>query len=1575
MSSPAQTPLDPSEYTFAPAAKPVPLDQSEYTFEQPKAKSVPGADTVYGPHSSPPGFNTTGAAQDDETLYQQAMKAQAASPSPERSPIPTRYMGLPTAEEKAALRGTMPQVNQQPPPFGAPKTAQVKQPEPTPAPAQRLPGGREIPTWMAMEPDRDFEQKDQAVKQWLAAKRYAWESADWKKMPPDLPPELRAWGAQSYPELRLPKWNGEPLGEGLAEKASHRMTRIGRVTGGDIGEAAANPIPEPELRTASPKVQQTMKNVGAAGRGIGSFVGGTAADPTNLMLLTGVGALPKLGQRLAALGFAFQLGKGAYEKAGQIGEVWDRSDIPQEQKVEMVTDLILNTAMAAASASHGLRPGEPRLTTEQERQMLAEVDALGEDNRRQIEQRIQEKLGAKNQPQPIQPLDASEVTFAEPENAPQAPRNAPGTTQAEILPSKAQQPQAEAAASGAGQKTGAIQPLNANEVTFAERRTSSEPYTGVERRKPVNPVTATSRVPELRRDLLQETEPGKRAEIQQAIDRESQIASERTPEMEKKLEGLTERPISSKGKMGEYPTKLELVLGPHQTPYLTRDGLATDPTLPHNEQPWREVGNRDIHAYMQHTGYVRLMGAKDELGVEMVSPPSPAQIDAIQRAAGGNKIVWDISNEQGKIQHSGTAADIREFEKSIAGKFTGEKPIPSKVAVEKPSEKAPVYEQHYQGPLDIETIKGIKDSAQNPDVRRTAQAVFEAVTDSGMKIEDAMNLNGTDELAKEMGGRFNVDLNEPDEAQEAINRGVFSEDQLYTMQGVPPAFVPKLLSEGILHEEYPGENEDAYRITGGNVARLDARVAELMGEHNLIQAANRVSPESTGKPIIEGKLEQQKPKQLTGESDITKPQRVVPGGKSAYTGKETGISDLEELTQSIANQKSAKTLNQRIEAGINRGQETSAKDAISQALGKAKGVMAALFDAYKRPVRWTAYEDATGKWSGAEQRAALSARRFADTITKQVPDKLTREAISNWIEADGDENILRARADKSKEPYKAGYEKALELTDEQKTIARNIANFHEATGQEAIKTGVMQHAVENYVQHIYKDKPEMLARIRAEQNFASLQTKPSFSKQRTLPTYFDAEQLGFTPKNKDVAYLTVVHEQALREAIAARNYIRSLMEGKDENGRPLAAISWASAKEVSGKDAEGNQRDPAYLITPNLKPGEEFADYRKFDHPALRDWRWAGEIDGKPVFVKGDAVLNPSIYRKVKNNLSTSAIRNYSLEVAGHEIQPGAMALKAQSELKHVILSYSGFHQTQLGLHALEHTVKPAFMPELDLNQPKQGKLVDHGLNVAQFDAEEQLGEGVASGGVVTKVPGIGPVYKTYTNYLFNSYLPRLKMQMALDALERNQKTYAGKLTEDQIYAQTAKEANAAFGGLNYKLLGRNKTFQDALRLALMAPDFFEARARFVGQALRPYGREQLRALLIGAVVLYTAGRLINQASDGEPHWDKPFSVVHKGKEYSLRTIQGDLVHLATDPQQFLKSRLGPVPSLLLKDDKYQRKNQSAVDNVKARAGSLVPVPLQPWLRPDSRHHAESNTEKAVDSILKMIGVNEKVAK
>jgi 2'-5' RNA ligase superfamily len=717
-------------------------------------------------------------------------------------------------------------------------------------------------------------------------------------------------------------------------------------------------------------------------------------------------------------------------------------------------------------------------------------------------------------------------------------------------------------------------------------------------------------------------------------------------------------------------------------------------------------------------------------------------------------------------------------------------------------------------------------------------------------------------------------------------------------------------------------------------------------------------------------------RKVEGEA-ATEKRRVVPGARSSETGNETGTTTMQDLTDSIRRQVPQSTpLKERIAKAADIGAKSdSLKGAIGETYGKIKGGMAALWDAYNRPPKWGDFEDATGKWSGADQINAHELREFSEAIKKAVPDKLRREAISNWIEAGGDEAVLRERADKSEAPYKAGYEAALKLSDAERTVAQNIISRNDATLEEAQKAGLLTQGVENYVRHIYADNPKIQQRVMAEQQFKNLVTKPSFTKERKLPTYFDAEQLGFTPKDKDVGFLTSSHERAFREALAARAYIKSLMEGKAADGRPLVVTSWASAKEIPPEFTDDGDKPPAYLIRPNIKAGEESADYRRLDHPALRGWKWAGETDdGSPIFVQGDALVHPEIYQKLKNNLGRSAIRNFEVPIGEKTFYPGRTLLNASGQVKSAILSFSGFHQTTLGLHALESGVKPFKMPELNLNDPVQRGAVEHGLTVAHYDAQDAFGEGVASGGLTHKLPLVGPAYHAYTDYLFNDYMPRIKMATYQRVLEQNTKRYAKELNADQLQSLSANEVNAKFGGVNFRMLGRNPTMQDVLRLTVMAPDFTEARMRYAAQAAKPYGRVQLQSLLIGAVALYTAFRVLNEIVDGKPNWSHPFGVLHHGKEYGLRPLQEDIFKATTEPGQYLMNRLSPVLHVAIEGMEgrdYMGRKQTIGQAAKNAARNNVPIPLQPWMR---KSH-DGAAEKAIESIAKMVGINVKNAK
>jgi hypothetical protein len=654
---------------------------------------------------------------------------------------------------------------------------------------------------------------------------------------------------------------------------------------------------------------------------------------------------------------------------------------------------------------------------------------------------------------------------------------------------------------------------------------------------------------------------------------------------------------------------------------------------------------------------------------------------------------------------------------------------------------------------------------------------------------------------------------------------------------------------------------------------------------------------------------------------------------------------LQEPSQKIKESSTAKPTTSIVDLAKD-GQKISeevvkAKDAVTQGVGKAKGAFEAMKSAYMNRPKWTDFKDALGKWSRAINATSLHVRKAITDLKKSIPNLLKREAITNWIQAGGDEAVLRDRASKSRPKFKKGYEAALSLTEEEKNHARSISKYLEDMLQEGINSGMLNHGIENYITQIWKKENPVTKKLQASLQGGNLNKKFQFAKQRVFDSYFEGEQAGYEPASKDVASLIASYDLSFRKTEAARAFVKNLQDGKAEDGQPLVKLS-GYAQPIG----EDGMPPDAYMIKPTARPeGAVTADGRPYvsiNHPAFKQWKWTMKgPDGKPVFMESDMLVHPDIASQIKNITSQSWFKANRIPVVSSAVDG---LLKFSSILKQTKLSLSLFHLDQEGLHSLFHRINPANLEKIDLNNEKQNGLVLHGLQLADFHSQELFSEGLAGGGLVGKIPVIGKMQNWFNDFLFKDYIPKLKMNMATHALERNIERYSNKLSMDQIYELTADQANAAFGELNYKMMARNKTVQDTMRLFLLAPDFLEARSKFVAQALKPYGAEQRAALALMGVSLYVAGRVLNQALDGDPHYDKPFSIFHEGREYRLRTVLGDVSELVDKPNTFFMNRLSPfgrtgVEFLTGRDSRGIKRN--AVEQAEDFLSWFVPIPAQ----------------------------------
>jgi hypothetical protein len=636
-------------------------------------------------------------------------------------------------------------------------------------------------------------------------------------------------------------------------------------------------------------------------------------------------------------------------------------------------------------------------------------------------------------------------------------------------------------------------------------------------------------------------------------------------------------------------------------------------------------------------------------------------------------------------------------------------------------------------------------------------------------------------------------------------------------------------------------------------------------------------------------------------------------------------------------------------------------------------VVQELAEAYKRPPEVTESKLAIGKYTGALQIIDHELSTVAKDINAKIP-KQRQEAITRYMQAGGDEAILNERASKSTTSYKMHHEAAKSLTDQEKQYAVEIRQRLDDVWKQANEAGILEDYVENYVRGEWEKPNDIGKKIVNRVSSGGFRTNPKEAMHKVFESYFEGEQLGYKPKDSSIGYQLVSAERSLRNAIEARKVLRSFMESTEKDGRPTVVVGGSGSPLREG--ATGKE---AYFIKPNAT-GKETGDYKFINHPSMKKWKWVDDAEGKPIFLEGNMWIHPEAYGRINALLGKSKIREYQVPVGVPVIggtRPGAAMLKAGAFVKGTIL-LGPFHQFHVGEHAVFHKVKPFNLPEIDFKtRPLLKEGVEHGLQIISHNALQEFGEGLSTGGLFHKIPIAGDYLKQYQEWLFQGYIPKLKAAMFEHAVERAEQYYAkdlasGKLTRDQLLDNAAKQANAAFGEINYKYIGRNPTLQDAFRIIGLAPDFLEARLKFAGQAVRPYGKEQAMALLRGAVIMGATAQILNVmfSDDHKPHWDKPFTVIVGDREYTPRSVVADIMHLAKSPRNFVYQRLNPlwgkpVVEIASGKDRFGR-SVDAEDAARDIFKSWIPIPAQGIVK-DSK---DTFLESIVYTTLQSIGIS-----
>lgn len=754
-----------------------------------------------------------------------------------------------------------------------------------------------------------------------------------------------------------------------------------------------------------------------------------------------------------------------------------------------------------------------------------------------------------------------------------------------------------------------------------------------------------------------------------------------------------------------------------------------------------------------------------------------------------------------------------------------------------------------------------------------------------------------------------------------------------------------------------------YPDFGGDLAPVEKEPAPSTGQ----SPGSTTPPEKVSRSPVEGGTKQAEgPVSMTPEGAVTaepSPQ-VNPETTPKSTESPMGSAPSAEsrtpskgIAASVRNKWSSAT-DKRGEAGFI--DLSIVKDLIDSATGHVKAAYKAIRDIGTSEMnigKMDDYRKSVLGWSSKLQRSFAEAAQAQREITQKVPDPIRREGITNWIQANGDMNLLQQRANATTNPkLKKGYEAAMNLTPEEMGVARDVINAYQALGTRGQFYGVLNSFKQNYVTQIWNlNKGPMFAGSR------TLRDKFRFSKASTFPTFFDGEQAGYVPKTKDISKILPVYMHEMNAVIAARQLVEDLSGGVASDGRPLTA---PRGRAVPVQNASGS----ATLVMPKALKGADTSDYKVLpDQPAINDWTWAGKDEaGNPVFMKSDLALHPEAYQKLKNVLGKSAIREWYNTKTSSVAEVPKVLVKgldmANSETKRTMLGlFAPFHQVQEGTHAIGHRVNPFFnIPKVDLlNNADQIDATEHGLMLQPDRASaESFMEGFRTSGLVSKLPKIGPWADAYSNYLFHEYIPGLKFKTYQAILERNRAVYeadinAGTVTDADVKHLSAEQANAAYGHLNYTDLARNPTIQHIMQLGALAPDFLEARARFAGQSIKgatglKVGREQVTALATLAIAQATTAYIGAQLTGGE--WDRkhPFEFHAGNRRYAMRSVPEDIASLIDNLRKFAYSRISPIIGKgtlqYLSGVDYRGQKVTAGDTTKELLQQPIPISVRGFL-------------------------------
>jgi len=436
--------------------------------------------------------------------------------------------------------------------------------------------------------------------------------------------------------------------------------------------------------------------------------------------------------------------------------------------------------------------------------------------------------------------------------------------------------------------------------------------------------------------------------------------------------------------------------------------------------------------------------------------------------------------------------------------------------------------------------------------------------------------------------------------------------------------------------------------------------------------------------------------------------------------------------------------------------------------------------------------------------AIIKAEPNADvrTLVTLVRDPKGREVVAGMSDEASMSNLLGrspgpqqpgARETRIKDLLEQG---KYELPEKVDALVGIASGYYDNMARVAIEAGILtpEQIRDNFTNRIYR--PQDVGRVSDFLGARSLNAKNQHSMRRVFEDIYAAADANYKPATLDMADLMTEYGRSVMDSIVKGQLV---------------------------KDVERVMPGRVRFVGPGQKAPGEFRQVNG----------WQRRLADGNVALYAD--------KEVHGLLSNALDPSYT-KLGGMMKQ----VEKWNSGYKRIMLMLDTYHWVQvkragaaMGYVQPSKGIEALAMDHAD--HPLVRTLVRNGMNIGSspdwgWKAQRKAMQMTGLGELASKLNAKWNPVERFSEHLWGTVHRGLKVAVAVGQLKRllgNDK-YMATRTADEAAHAAATFANNAFGGMSWGQHGRSKTFDSVARLALLAPDWVETRARLAYGAVDP---------------------------------------------------------------------------------------------------------------------------------------------